>query len=189
MPLWKTIFKPGLHTRGTGKGKIEYEGTADLNLVGLTDEDVEYFNKMGRVIWSDHPTVQYRLALGQWKQRRREAAARGKPVPNEPMPEPEDFRRGYIAVPAPGALPAGTYVPLQEGEYEVDQTGAPKNVPQQQTSAPQQAEDTPDPKIGALRARFMRYNYASLESFAEKVGEDPNYIREIGANWPAEKGR
>lgn len=191
---WNSILKPGKYTRG-GSG-IKYEGTNDLKVVPLSDADVLHFEGASLLIWSEHPAVQHRMADGQWKQRRREAYRRGVRL-DEPRPRPEDFQAGTIVIPAPTRLPAGVRPTREVGIQDHTKTGKsaealcaetepsyalqPARLPE---PAPQPADDG---KKAALKARYMQYNYASPRSFAERVGEDPDYVARIGEAWPTEK--
>ena len=186
MRYYESIFKPGRYTRSG----VEYVGTNTLDPVPLSLEIADHFMKASALLWSTYPEMQYAMALGQWKQRRRAAHEAGRPTPNTPMPRREDFADGEIYVPPPSAIPRG--IPRMKEAGIVDHTKKEEPKVDYEVVQSEYSPPVATPRDGHaedLKARYLSKNYRSYETFAKFIGEDPAYIREIASrdNWAGAK--
>ena len=72
-----TILRAGLYYIGAREYRFHAEEEHKLS-----NDEVLHFERWGMVLWSDHPRVQLRLALGEWKKKRQEVIDAGRSLAN-----------------------------------------------------------------------------------------------------------
>ena len=177
MPYWNTILIKGKFTRGTitDKGGGQAFESKNGQPIPLSDENVIHFANQGKVVWSEHPEIQYRMALGRWKQKRRQG-----------IDEPKPTRDNYEWVQAPG-FPADAYRP-REGMLE-DPQMLKREIPHIPPPVVESAPTIDNERAALLRARYLARNYKSLETFAKLMRVDEGELRAIAERdgWEAAK--
>ncbi len=126
------------------------------------------------------------LKKGEWKKGAKTFKSNGKEYLTMTPDELEHFRKFRLVLDDP-LIPRTTPIKHEEPvveEYNPEPAGKLEELGNEE---PPEVGGKVDTRIAPLRARYMRYNYKDLDSFAEAIGEPADYIWEIGKHWPAEK--